>query len=560
MLTEIYCEQFSDDDGRSRRIRFNPGLNIIRGSQNAANSIGKSTLLLIIDYAFGGDDFIKSEAVEPFAVGHHTIYFAFRFQNTLYHFSRDTSRPGFVQTYTDSDYQHAGEELTLKDFREFLKSNYELTDPDLSWRGAFGIFSRITKDRAINYLKPLKAVAESADRDGIKALEKLFDVYQPLKALEERHAVAQEQLNTLKAAARLGLSDYIKLRTDKEYKTAQRELATAQENLAQLRSQTDQRLFDEDMAKADERSQLNAQLSQLVTYRKDVSAKLAVLERTRRGTPEIDTEEINQLGVFFPDANIAALRQIEGFHRKLTGILDRQLDEQQARYSEIAEVLDGQINQVRTQMAAISISSNLNDRELADAGRYNATIQRLTAQIDAFEKTQAAKTEVKEAAEELASRRPALLGEMTGKLNQALADGNKTIYGDSQNPPEFKLKEGTQGNQTYQFGTPRDKGDGTKAKNLILFDLSVLQLTNLPAVIHDSTIIKNIGDEPVEKIMQLYVESERFGKQVFVAFDKHLSYTAATQATVESHTVIELGEGTASLYGWAWNTKDERGE
>ena len=60
--------------------------------------------------------------------------------------------------------------------------------------------------------------------------------------------------------------------------------------------------------------------------------------------------------------------------------------------------------------------------------------------------------------------------------------------------------------------------------------------------------------------MLLYVESERYGKQVLVAFDKHLSYTAATQATVESHTVFELGEGTVSLYGWAWNTKDERGE
>lgn len=66
--------------------------------------------------------------------------------------------------------------------------------------------------------------------------------------------------------------------------------------------------------------------------------------------------------------------------------------------------------------------------------------------------------------------------------------------------------------------------------------------------------------EPVEKIMLLYIESERYRKQVFVAFDKHLSYTAATQATVESHTVIELGEVTASLYAWAWNTKDERGE
>ena len=56
------------------------------------------------------------------------------------------------------------------------------------------------------------------------------------------------------------------------------------------------------------------------------------------------------------------------------------------------------------------------------------------------------------------------------------------------------------------------------------------------------------------------MESERYGKQVLVAFDTHLTYTAATQATVESHTVFELGEGTASLYGWAWNTMDERGE
>lgn len=86
------------------------------------------------------------------------------------------------------------------------------------------------------------------------------------------------------------------------------------------------------------------------------------------------------------------------------------------------------------------------------------------------------------------------------------------------------------------------------------------RLLRLRSPKHQRFKLMDAQAQPVEKIMLLYVESERYGKQVFVAFDKHLSYTAATQATVESHTVIELGEGTASLYGRAWNTKDERGE
>ena len=86
------------------------------------------------------------------------------------------------------------------------------------------------------------------------------------------------------------------------------------------------------------------------------------------------------------------------------------------------------------------------------------------------------------------------------------------------------------------------------------------RLLRLRALKHQRFDLMYPQAQPVEKIMLLYVESERYGKQVFVAFDNHLSYTPATQATVESHTVIELGEGTASLCGWAWNTKDERGE
>lgn len=103
----------------------------------------------------------------------------------------------------------------------------------------------------------------------------------------------------------------------------------------------------------------------------------------------------------------------------------------------------------------------------------------------------------------------------------------------------------------YRYGSPVDDGTGASDKNLILFDLAVLKLTDLPAVIHDSPLIKNIADETVEKILDLY---QRFtAKQVFIAFDKDQSYTQRTQKHIEETTVIQLGEDEHSLYGFAWN-------
>ena len=39
--------------------------------------------------------------------------------------------------------------------------------------------------------------------------------------------------------------------------------------------------------------------------------------------------------------------------------------------------------------------------------------------------------------------------------------------------------------------------------NLIIFDLSILSTTELPVLIHDSLIFKNIADLPIDKIMAL---------------------------------------------------------
>ena len=50
MLKTIKCDKFIDHGVPREPIRFHNGLNVILGEKGATNSIGKSTLLMIIDF------------------------------------------------------------------------------------------------------------------------------------------------------------------------------------------------------------------------------------------------------------------------------------------------------------------------------------------------------------------------------------------------------------------------------------------------------------------------------------------------------------------------------
>jgi uncharacterized protein YydD (DUF2326 family) len=53
MLIEIRTQKF-----RTGAVSFRPGLNVVVGDANATNSIGRSTMLMVIDVAFGGKDLL----------------------------------------------------------------------------------------------------------------------------------------------------------------------------------------------------------------------------------------------------------------------------------------------------------------------------------------------------------------------------------------------------------------------------------------------------------------------------------------------------------------------
>ena len=83
-----------------------------------------------------------------------------------------------------------------------------------------------------------------------------------------------------------------------------------------------------------------------------------------------------------------------------------------------------------------------------------------------------------------------------------------------------------------------------------MFDLAMLALTRLPAIAHDSVMLKHIEDDAIEKILELYAGTS---KQVFIAMDKEGSYTEKAQKIMEASKVLQLSPGEGALFGRTWN-------
>ena len=111
---------------------------------------------------------------------------------------------------------------------------------------------------------------------------------------------------------------------------------------------------------------------------------------------------------------------------------------------------------------------------------------------------------------------------------------NKEIYIDGRRAPTLNIH-----GSSYSFHTAGDTGTGTAFANLISFDVSLLELTCLPALAHDLPLLKNIENAAMENIISIYSRST---KQIFIAIDKLSSYDQRAADIIEAHKVLQLSK------------------
>ena len=132
-------------------------------------------------------------------------------------------------------------------------------------------------------------------------------------------------------------------------------------------------------------------------------------------------------------------------------------------------------------------------------------------------------------------------------VNRRMAEINDYLYSGRKAPPTLTFSD-----LQYTFQTRDDTGTGTSYKGLVVFDLSVLELTQLPIVVHDSVVLKQIADEAIETILMKY---QSIGKQIFISLDKAPSYTEPATEILKQTTVLSLSKDGNELFGRSWSNK-----
>ena len=545
MLVRLWSDKFIDAGEVRPPIEFHPGLNTVRGGTRAENSIGKSTLLSIVAFAFGVDDFLTSTAIG--AVGHHSIFFTFRFDGEDRTYSRATDEPGFVQTYQDSAGERRAERISIDEFRSDLKEQYGLRGIDATFDDIVARFFRVQEHAAGLVTQPMRVDLDEPASAGVAILEKLFGLYDQIVALEKPYRDATQQLTALNTVRKHDLIQTMAIKNATQYKQEAKDLAQAQRHLSQLNGEAYQQLLDLRSQRDGEIEALFQRRHSLRTKAGIVRSRIARIEAQLGSRILIHQAQLDQLQRFFPEANMERIRDVEAFHEELTSILDTELETQKQRYTAELETFTTALGHIESELRRKNVPVELSADKYKEIGEVAQRVELLRQQVNAWDASVEVREQKEEAKKRLDVERPPLLKQFTDVINCQLAAFDASFYETPRIPPSLRFDE----NKKYEYGSPVDDGTGTSDKNLILFDLAVLKLTDLPAVIHDSPLIKNIADETVEKILDLY---QRFtAKQVFIAFDKDQSYTQRTQKHIEETTVIQLGEDEHSLYGFAWN-------
>lgn len=184
MLFELKCGSFKHGNGENRGvIRFHEGLNVLQGGEQADNSIGKSTFLLILDFVFGGKKFLSSVAVKK--IPNQEICFCFKFEH-LYYFKRKTFDGASYVYKCDEKYENE-EKIKLSDYTGFLAKKYSIPEYDnFSFRTFQSNFMRIAGKDNVNINDPLNNGYHENFKLKITRLEKIFEEYSKISKIKEQ--------------------------------------------------------------------------------------------------------------------------------------------------------------------------------------------------------------------------------------------------------------------------------------------------------------------------------------------------------------------------------------
>lgn len=539
MLIEIQCDKFAPEH---QIIRFNSGLNTVLGSAGGSNAIGKSTFLWIIDYVFGGESYYSLTDDIKKEIGPHTIYFTFEFEGQPYYFYRSTDDPKSV--YRIDKERHFITKLTLDEFRRFLFQEYKIGLPALTFSEITERFFRIYGRENTLEKYPLLVKPREQDEKAVDFLLKLFGHYKILASIKFMEEELGIKVSQLKSRQRQ------KVDIDK-IESNQKTIESLRKRLQKLMKNSEEAqlaMFGFDTQTFERITAVQKELNSIIRKRNRLQSQLNAIKSNITDSKAETASEFESLLRFFPNANLKAFEEIEHFHIKIREILGEEMDQEIYRLQPLIEEYDKEIRRLNRKIEESGIAKEMSERVLSQCVNVSKSIDRLeeeTAELIHQKELQDARAEAEQKLEKLLLQQTEKLGEIQDDINLRMETINGVVTEKQETAPLLYITP----QKDIIFETPGNTSEGTAFKSLVVYDLSVLELRPIPAIIHDSNILKRIEDVHLEHILERYQSTKR---QVFIAFDKADSTTEKAHRILEETAILRLSDGN-ELFGRSWS-------
>jgi hypothetical protein len=533
MLREIRCEKF-----RTGIVRFHSGLNVVLGDENATNSIGKSTLLMLVDFVFGGSTLLEWNKDVVDELGHHHYDFAFEFGGELHRFRRETIAPDSV--YVCNAAYEVLSAKSLDEFTAFLKRAYGLESPGQTFRAAVGLHLRVWGKENLIPDEPLHASPKQKSKDCIDNLVKTYGKFEAIRERDEAAREADADLKLVRAAA---TSQLIPKVTKTGYAQAQVQIASLERDLDEVRRNLASYATSLSAVINKEVLELKERKDDLLQRRLNVAGRLLRVERNLGGKRSLRGGNFQDLQRYFPAINTDRLSEVEAFHDGVARILTDQLKLSKEQLAEELKLIDINLAAIDAEMAAALGSIDKPESLVDHVYKVALSLQGARASKEGYELEKAHVETLRKAKEALAEEKQRILTEVETSVNAGMREIASEAVGEHRKSPRLSL-----GDTSYKFEVFEDTGTGTAFFGLVLFDMAVFRATDLPAIAHDSVLFKNISNDSVAHLVALYANNQ---KQSFIALDEIQKYGAAAALILNEQSVIQLSD-QAVLYIKDW--------
>lgn len=515
MLNEIYCEQFN-----KKTIKFQNGLNIITGGEHSFNSIGKTTLLLIIDFCLGGNDFKRTTLYgEKKEI---EVKFSLRLgKEDKYFIRKKTSK----HIYTCDDKYNILGQISNKEYCAKLKDYYYKANIK-TFRQLQYKFIRTQDVKKFDY-KTLLISYSRADNN-IEVIEDLFEKYGEIDAMLQEIKLNEKLTRAYKDLEKDKNNNLIVNKS--EYKRLEKELFDVDDFLENFGNKIH----------IDSNSEKIGLLDQYLTLIKKENVlddRLVYLNNLTVGDANV-SQDFDGLLEYFPNINKSKFDEIAAFHMDIKRILKKEIDEE-------IDVVNKDLQGVKQKIKTILNKIGHNDKDklleyINDSKLVKSIIRKkdIEDKMKLYEGYENKLKRNKVLAQEIKEKQSKILTNIENIINDEMSSINKLVKNGATKLSMFVTNE-----KTCALSNNDDDGSGCSIQNMIYFDLAILKHSSLKFLIHDKEMFSNIDKAKWGDLLKVYRNIAK-DKQIFIAIDDFGNIDENGKQIIRENTVITLSNET----------------